>query len=156
MGKLLRIDVGARRPVARIVALGLRNPWRFSVDRLTGAFYIGDVGQRRREEIDVFRPGVAGLENYGWRRYEGTLVNDPRTRLRHGRLIRPVHEYLTRAGGACAVTGGFVYRGSRIRSARGRYFFGDYCSGRVSSFALRGGGRPGLSAQRALTVPGRL
>ncbi len=157
LGKLLRLDVGARRPVARIVALGLRNPWRFSVDRLTGAFYIGDVGQGRREEIDVFRPGIAGLENYGWRRYEGTLLNDPRTRLnRRGRLVWPVHEYVTHAGGGCAVTGGFVYRGSRVRSARGRYFFGDYCSGRVSSFVPRGGRRTGLRAHGALTVPGGL
>ena len=155
LGKLLRLNVG--NGVARIVALGLRNPWRFSVDRASGALWIGDVGQGNREEIDIYRPGARGLENYGWRRYEGSSLFEPATRLRRpSRLVMPVHEYATYADGGCAVTGGFVYRGSLAPSARGRYFFGDYCNGRVSSFALRNGRRRDFRSHASLTVPGNL
>ena len=153
-GKLLRVAVRTRR--VRIVALGLRNPWRFSVDRRTGRFYVADVGQAVREEVNVWRPGARGLENYGWRRYEGNAVYNAATPLyRPSRLVMPVHEYV-HAGGACSVTGGFVYRGSRIPRLRGRYFFGDYCTGRVSSFVLRNGRAADLRAHTRLTVPGGL
>jgi glucose/arabinose dehydrogenase len=154
LGKLLRLNVRTR--AVRIVALGFRNPWRFSVDRRTGLFWIGDVGQGAREEVDVFRPGGRGLENYGWRRYEGRALYSSGTRLARGtRYVPPVYDY-GRAGGACAVTGGFVYRGSRVRSARGRYFFGDYCNGLVSSFVLRNGRRSDLRHHPRLTVAGGL
>ena len=154
LGKLLRVNPSNRR--TSIVALGFRNPWRTTMDRATGRFYIGDVGQQAREEIDVWNPGARGLENYGWRRFEGTAVYSGSTPLRRpSRYVPPVHQY-THAGGACSVTGGFVYRGSLIRAARGRYFFGDYCTGRVSSFALRNGRRTGLRAHSGLTVPGNL
>jgi glucose/arabinose dehydrogenase len=154
LGKLLRIDVRTR--AVRIVALGLRNPWRFSLDRATGRFYLGDVGQAVREEVDVYRPGAAGLENYGWRRYEGKAVYDAGTPLRRpSRLVMPVHEYV-HADGACSITGGFVYRGSSVPRLRGRYFFGDYCTGRVSSFVLRRGRAADLRPHRRLTVPGNL
>ncbi|MDQ3857146.1 MAG: PQQ-dependent sugar dehydrogenase [Actinomycetota bacterium] len=154
LGKLLRVNV--RTGGVRIVALGLRNPWRFSLDRRTGLFWIADVGQSAREEIDVFRPGARGLENYGWRRFEGTALYSRRTALaRRTRYVPPVHEY-GHAGGACSVTGGFVYRGSRVRSARGRYFFGDYCTGRVSSFRLRNGRRADLRNHPRLAVAGGL
>jgi glucose/arabinose dehydrogenase len=155
LGKLLRVNLRTR--ATRIVALGFRNPWRFSVDPATGRFWLGDVGQGSREEVDVWNPGARGLENYGWRRFEGTVVHNGGTPLYRGsRYVRPVHEYPTHAGGGCAVTGGFVYRGSLVRSARGRYFFGDYCNGRVWSFVLRNGRRAGLRAHSALTVPGNL
>jgi glucose/arabinose dehydrogenase len=155
LGKLLRLDVRTRR--ARIVALGFRNPWRFSVDRRTGRFFIGDVGQGSREEIDVYRPHARGLENYGWRRYEGTLLYESGTRLYpRSRYVRPVHQYLTHGNGGCAITGGFVYRGSAVPSARGRYFFGDYCNGRVWSFVLRNGRRSDFRLHSGLTVPGNL
>ena len=154
LGKLLRINPATRR--ARIVALGFRNPWRISLDRATGAFWIGDVGQGSREEVDVFRPAGRGLENYGWRRFEGSTVYHAGTPLRRGtRYVGPVHEYVTHANGGCAITGGFVYRGS-IGSIRGRYFFGDYCNGRVSSFRLRNGRRADLRSHARLTVPGNL
>jgi glucose/arabinose dehydrogenase len=137
LGKLLRVNPRTR--AVRIVALGFRNPWRVSVDRATGRFWLGDVGQNAIEEIDVWRPGARGLENYGWRRFEGTSVYNSATRLARGtRYVRPVFQY-SHAGGGCSVTGGFVYRGSAVRAARGRYFFGDYCTGRVSSFVLRNG-----------------
>jgi glucose/arabinose dehydrogenase len=155
LGKLLRVNVSNRRTV--IVALGLRNPWRVTRDRGTGRFFIGDVGQGSREEVDVWVPGARGLENYGWRRFEGTALHNGSTPLhRPSRYVPPVHQYATHANGGCAVTGGFVYRGSRVRSARGRYFFGDYCNGRVSSFVLRNGRRTDLRAHSGLTVPGNL
>jgi glucose/arabinose dehydrogenase len=155
LGKLLRVNVRTR--AVRIVALGLRNPWRFSVDPATGRFWIGDVGQGAREEVDVWNPAARGRENYGWRRFEGSRVYNGATRLyRRSRYVRPVHEYATHVGGACAITGGFVYRGSLVRSARGRYFFGDYCNGRVWSFVLRNGRRADLRSHSALTVPGNL
>jgi glucose/arabinose dehydrogenase len=155
LGKLLRVNVRTR--ATRIVALGFRNPWRFSVDPATGHFWLGDVGQGSREEVDAWKPGTRGLENYGWRRFEGTAVYNGGTRLYpRSRYVRPVHEYPTHAGGGCAITGGFVYRGSLVPSARGRYFFGDYCSGRVSSFVLRNGRRADLRSHSALTVAGNL
>jgi glucose/arabinose dehydrogenase len=151
-GKLIRVN--PRTKAKRIVALGFRNPWRFSVDPATGRFWIGDVGQNAVEEIDVWRPGVRGLENFGWRRYEGTSVYNGGTSLAPGtRYVPPVHQY-THATGGCSVTGGAVYRGSRVRSARGRYFFGDYCTGRVSSFVLRNGRRADLRTH--FTIPGAL
>jgi glucose/arabinose dehydrogenase len=155
LGKLLRVNPLTRRTA--IVALGFRNPWRFSVDRATGRLLLGDVGQGSREEIDVWNPRARGLENYGWRRFEGNTLHNGSTRLHpSSRYVRPVHEYATYANGGCAVTGGFVYRGSRVRSARGRYFFGDYCNGRVSSFVLRNGRRTDLRRHPGLTVPGNL
>jgi glucose/arabinose dehydrogenase len=154
LGKLVRVNVSTR--ATRIVALGFRNPWRASVDRATGRLWIADVGQGTREEVDVWRPGASALENYGWRRFEGTTVHNGGTRLyARSRYVPPVHQYATHANGGCAVTGGFVYRGA-IRAARGRYFFGDYCNGRVSSFVLRNGRRADLRAHPGLTVPGNL
>jgi glucose/arabinose dehydrogenase len=154
LGKLLRVNPANRR--TSIVALGLRNPWRVSRDRATGRFFIGDVGQNAIEEVDTWMPGARGLENFGWRRFEGTSLYNGSTRLyARSRYVRPVHQY-SHAGGGCSVTGGFVYRGSRIRSARGRYFFGDYCTGRVSSFVLRNGRRADLRAHSGLTVAGFL
>ena len=152
LGKLLRIDPRTR--AVRVVAVGLRNPWRFAVDRATGWFWIGDVGQGGIEEVDVWRPRARGLENFGWRRFEGRSLVSPGTGLAPGtRYVPPVHQY-SHAGGACSVTGGAVYRGSRVRAARGRYFFGDYCTGRVSSFVLRSGRRADLRSH--FTVPGNL
>ena len=141
LGKLLRIDVGAtgsyRIPptnpritsTARreIWAYGLRNPWRFSFDRATGALYIGDVGQNAWEEIDVRPPSSKGGENYGWPVFEGTHM------YRGGRLsgdIKPVTQY-AHSSGDCSVSGGYVYRGQKIPSMFGFYLYGDYCSGRV-------------------------
>ena len=154
LGKLVRVNVSTR--AARIVALGFRNPWRISLDRATGRLWIGDVGQGTREEVDVFRPAARGLENYGWRRLEGSTLHHSGTRLySRSRYVPPVHQYATHANGGCAITGGFVYRGA-IRAARGRYFFGDYCNGRVSSFVLRNGRRADLRWHPRLTVPGNL
>jgi glucose/arabinose dehydrogenase len=134
LGKLLRLN-GNRW---QIYAYGLRNPWRFSFDRANGDLYIGDVGENAWEEID-YRPRAAkGLVNYGWSAYEG-LVSYTSSRLNHaGTLVKPVQVY-RHAGGNCSVTGGYVYRGRAVGAARGRYFYGDYCSGSLWSLRISGG-----------------
>jgi glucose/arabinose dehydrogenase len=133
LGKLLALNVNRRSAKWQTVALGLRNPWRFSWDRATGALYIADVGQGDWEEIDYAPRSSPGLENYGWDLYEGRAVFEQKE-LGPGRLKQPVHVYNRNNG--CSVTGGFVYRGAAVSSARGRYFFGDYCSGRVWSLKV--------------------
>jgi glucose/arabinose dehydrogenase len=157
LGKLLRYNVGVSGATPQIVALGFRNPWRFSVDRTTGNFYIGDVGQTTREEVSIFHPAQAGLENYGWRRWEGTFLHSASTALyQPSRYVPPVHEYATHVSGRCAVTGGHVYRSGTVAYARGRYFFGDYCTGEVWSFVLKNGARTDLRTHSRLRVPGAL
>ncbi|MDP8911609.1 MAG: PQQ-dependent sugar dehydrogenase, partial [Actinomycetota bacterium] len=133
LGKFLRINL--RRGGAQIAGYGLRNPWRFSFDRRTGDLYIGDVGQNRWEEINFVPRRSPGLENYGWDVYEGRQIYERKRPTARGRLVAPVAVYPL-AGGNCAVTGGYVYRGSAVPAARGRYFYGDNCSGRVWSLRV--------------------
>jgi cysteine-rich repeat protein len=147
LGKLLRVDLATETPVA--FAKGLRNPWRYSFDRATGDLYIADVGQDRWEEVDVQpAPLVPGV-NYGWRRMEGRHCFDPATGCDPGGLTPPVLEYCHPENGAtacaghprgCSITGGFVYRGCRMPDLRGRYFYGDFCSSFIRSFAGVAGG----------------
>ena len=136
LGKMLRLDV--RRPGSEpeIVGLGLRNPWRYSFDRLTGDLYIGDVGQGDREELSYTPRESPGLENYGWDVFEGSLRFEEKV-AGPGELVFPVFEYGRNRG--CSVVGGFVYRGRARTSERGRYTLGDYCSGIVWSFRVVGG-----------------
>jgi glucose/arabinose dehydrogenase len=142
LGKLLRIDVDTGAPYAipadnpfatgggqaEIWAYGLRNPWRFSFDHLTGGLYIGDVGQGDWEEIDFLPAGYPGGANFGWNIYEGVHhysgAPDPGTP-----LIFPVAEYGHDAGQS--VTGGFVYRGAELPDWYGVYLYGDFASGKV-------------------------
>ena len=135
LGKLLRLDVDTRGAEWEIVAYGLRNPWRFSFDRESGDLWIGDVGQQELEEIDFVPADKVGeLLNFGWDVFEGSAVYEDKEPTPDGRLVGPLSEYTHEFG--CSVTGGFVYRGSDAREkARGRYFFGDYCSGRIWSLA---------------------
>lgn len=114
---------------AEIWALGLRNPWRFSFDRLTGDFYAGDVGQNRFEEIDFEPAGSAGGLNYGWNRKEGFACFSPSSGCSSAGLTDPILAY-GRDGG-CAVTAGYVYRGARVPELFGRFVYGDFCSGRI-------------------------
>lgn len=135
LGKLLTLNVATRGELPRIAALGLRNPWRFSFDPANGDLYIGDVGQNAWEEIDYLPRGrLNSLQNYGWSAYEGRARFSSRE-LSRGELVMPVHVY-GHAGGHCSVTGGFVYRGAAVAAAKGRYFFGDYCSGFVWSLKV--------------------
>jgi glucose/arabinose dehydrogenase len=115
----------------KIVGYGLRNTWRWSFDRMTGAVYMGDVGQSAREEINFLPAAKVPLprENYGWDRYEGRVENTCENEgLRgNGELIFPKFQYRhsgRRLTGS-SVIGGFVYRGSNMPAQRGRYFFGD-------------------------------
>jgi len=153
LGKIHRIDVGngdmfAPAPnnpfdgdagfLDSIWALGLRNPWRFSFDRLNGDLYTADVGQSAREEINIQSGDTTGGENYGWRCMEGFTCTDvPRCTCNSGSLTLPVHDY-SHSGGNCSVTGGYVYRGSAIPELDGTYFFADYCTGRIWSFVWQG------------------
>ena len=130
-GQLLSINVATKG--LRIEAYGLRNAWRFSFDRANGDLYIGDVGQNAREEVDYTPARSPGIENYGWDVYEGRSFFE-RKPLGPGKLVQPVVEY-SLEGDNCAVTGGYVYRGSKA-SLRGRYIYGDYCSGTVWSFKI--------------------
>ena len=132
-GKLLSVNVATKG--VRIEALGLRNAWRFSFDRSNNDLYIGDVGQGEAEEVDYTPAKSPGLENYGWDVYEGNEKFEDKS-LGPGKLVQPVATYSHREG--CSITGGYVYRGSNA-SLRGRYIYGDYCSGTIWSFKLVGG-----------------
>lgn len=143
LGKMLRIDVdgdayaipssnpfvGQAGRRAEIWASGLRNPWRFSFDRVTGDLWIADVGQQQWEEVNVQPSTSPGGENYGWRRMEGTRCYEPSSNCNDGSLVLPVAEYNHSLG--CSVTGGYVYRGGRSPRLHGTYLFGDLCSGRI-------------------------
>jgi glucose/arabinose dehydrogenase len=139
LGKLVRIDV--RRPSAapEIVAYGLRNPWRFAFDRVTGDLVIGDVGADTWEEIDVLRHGERRPVNFGWPAYGGReRLAEPAPSVQ-GKLVFPVLAYHHALNGCSAVVGGYVYRGSSVPALRGRYLYGDFCSGRIWSVRLRAG-----------------
>jgi glucose/arabinose dehydrogenase len=134
LGKILRIDIDdptVRPPgnldgtsVPHIWDYGMRNPWRFSFDRMTGDLYIGDVGQGAWEEVDV-EPKGAGNRNYGWRVMEGTHCR-PGGDANCGMngLTLPITEYPHGNGDDCVV-GGYVYRGSANPELQGWYLYGD-------------------------------
>ena len=113
---------GARE---EIWAYGLRNPWRFTFDRETGDLWLADVGQNRFEEVDLIRRGL----NYGWNVMEGTHCFAPSSGCDRTGLQLPIIEYGHREG--CSVTGGYVYRGSRLPMLSGAYVYGDFCSGKI-------------------------
>jgi uncharacterized repeat protein (TIGR01451 family) len=156
-GKILRIDVDSAFPYAipadnpfvgkpgakgEIWLLGLRNPWRFSFDRVTSDLWIGDVGFNSWEEINHLAAGSSPGVNFGWRCKEGTHViftdtppcNDPGE---VARMVDPVVEYPHSEG--ASVTGGYVYRGTLSPSLAGRYLFGDYVSGKIWSLGPKQG-----------------
>lgn len=151
LGKIVRIDVnrtcgprpyciprgnpfvGVQGARPEIWLYGLRNPWRFSVDRVDGSLWIGDVGQGLVEEINHIRPWQGGA-NLGWSCREGTPVFDAAQCKPGVRYTDPVYEY-DHYNDNCSVTGGVVYRGSQTPEAYGTYVASDYCSTRV--FAVR-------------------
>jgi glucose/arabinose dehydrogenase len=140
-GKLLSMDTDAIGAGWRIDGLGLRNPWRFSFDRVTGRLYLADVGQNDAEEVNTRRAGLLGgdPENYGWDVFEGRAPsgceNSGLSRRRP--LVGPISVYSHAEG--CSVTGGFAYRGGALDGLRGWYVFGDYCSGRIWRLLYRNG-----------------
>ena len=142
LGTILRIDVeqpaqgapyaipadnplvgqsGAR---GEVWAYGIRNPWRFSFDGKTGDLWVGDVGQNALEEVNIVYPGV----NYGWNVMEGSECFRAASCNRDN-LRAPVAEYGHSLG--CSITGGYVYRGQRVRELEGVYLYADFCSGRI-------------------------
>jgi glucose/arabinose dehydrogenase len=133
LGKLLRLNVDKAGTSWQIAGYGMRNPWRFSWDRATRDLYIGDVGQGAWEEVDLRTPAQQrGLNNYGWRVYEGRARYTAGQKVNpRGRLVFPITAYSHSAG--CSITGGYVYRGKAVPAARGRYFYGDYCQGTIWS-----------------------
>lgn len=159
LGKLLRIDVSqgiapqpaytippdnpfaSANPGAEIWSLGLRNPWRYSFDRQTGDLYIADVGQDTWEEVDVstVAEGAGKADNFGWNVMEGKHCYPAGTATcaTAGKTL-PRIEY-DHSGGACSITGGYVYRGAAIPPLQGTYFYGDFCAGFVRSFRLVNG-----------------
>ena len=135
-GKVLRIDVDSPSPgdniLQKIWARGLRNPWRFSFDRLTGDFWLGDNGQDGWEEINFLKAGdVTSPRNFGWDFMEGNAIYRNCNCDIATSYIAPkfVYEGYTHNGGQSAsVMGGYVYRGSKYASLKGCYIFGDYQS----------------------------
>lgn len=105
---------------------GLRNPWRFSFDRETGDFYVGDVGGGRQEEITVLPAGEAAGANLGWNVMEGDACTQDGCD--QSAFVAPVFTYPTHELG-CSVVGGYVYRGEAVPELVGTYLFADYCSG---------------------------
>jgi hypothetical protein len=171
LGALLRIDVdaGGSNPYGipadnpyvgdqtarpEIWAIGLRNPWRFSFDEAGGKLYLADVGQNRREEINVVGADEAGL-NYGWNIMEGSLCHSPAVGCPMAGLVLPVLEY-PNPGEGCSVTGGYVYRGTRMPALQGHYFHGDFCRGSVRSFHLVGENAPEDEREWALGSLGNI
>ena len=147
LGKLLRLDVDfnpegyaipATNPFVandnarnEIWAYGLRNPWRFSFDRLTGDLFIADVGQNLWEEINWQPAASVGGENYGWNIMEATHCFESDDCLAEG-LQSPIFEYNHELG--CSITGGYIYRGSNL-ALYGNYFLGDFCQGTIWSLS---------------------
>jgi glucose/arabinose dehydrogenase len=143
-GKLIRIDVD--RPSRRkIVALGLRNPFRFSFDRATGDLYLGDVGQSDWEEIDYLpRARLGGLTNFGWDVYEGRATFEQKA-LGTGRLVQPI--VVLPQPAHRSVIGGYVYRGRALPALRGRYFYTDFYINRIYSLRVRNGRATGVRTE---------
>jgi hypothetical protein len=145
-GKILRIDVdhtngsipyaipptnpffGSTTAAQEVYALGMRNPWRFSFDRLTGKLYCGDVGQDAWEEADIITLGA----NYGWRIWEGNHCTNIDPCVSTGKTF-PILEY-QHLSGRCAIIGGYVYRGTLSTLAQGLYVYGDLCTGEILTF----------------------
>ena len=155
LGKLLRIDpapsgdlpytipsdnpfVGRSGARGEIWMYGLRNPWRFSWDRRTGDLWIGDVGQNAIEEVDFLAGAAPAGTNFGWPLLEGSRRNKGSN---PDGAVLPLFEYGHDEG--CSVTGGHVYRGSKVAALRGIYVYGDACSGRVWGLVQSGGQQTG-------------
>jgi glucose/arabinose dehydrogenase len=184
LGKILRIDVRGVDPAAtapdcglaganygvpqanpfrdgsgigfcdEIYAYGLRNPWRSTMDQLTGDFYVADVGQNCWEEVNFAAAGTGAGVNYGWRQMEGLNCYNPAQQFtctpsgaicagsppcNDPSLKRPVVAFDHSTTFGCAVTGGYVYRGCRMKNYPGTYFYSDYCAAFVKTFVVIGG-----------------
>jgi Glucose / Sorbosone dehydrogenase len=166
LGKLLRIDPRPGQAPAYVVppgnpflagagldeiwAYGLRNPWRFSFDRLSGDMIVADVGQDAREEIDYAPSPALGVvsgagANYGWNCREGLIPYPPGGCADAGGFVDPVFDYPhdDPGGGVahgCSVIGGYVVRDPELTGLYGRYVYSDLCNGEIRSLFLPEGG----------------
>jgi hypothetical protein len=168
LGKMLRLDIDNGLPYSipasnpyfgqvdtlpEIWALGMRNPWKFSFDELTGEMWIGDVGQNLWEEIDVEPASSSGGYNWGWRCYEGFNAYNTAGCNGSGFYDQPVKNYSHGAPyNFCSITGGLVYRGAKYPGMQGHYFFTDYCAGGI--YTLRPDGLGGYLETLADAGPG--
>jgi glucose/arabinose dehydrogenase len=145
LGKILRIDpqpsagraytVPADNPFAdrgrpEIYVYGMRNPWRFSFDPATNDLWIADVGQDEYEEVTRLPAATIAGANLGWPRYDAS--HEYRSEAGNPSVVMPQIE-TNHADGNCSITGGYVYRGTRIPALRGWYLFTDYCNGRIEA-----------------------
>ena len=141
-----------------IWAYGLRNAWRFSFDSQNGDIYMGDVGQYLWEEINYLKFGESGA-NFGWNTMEGNHCYSNPDCNKEG-LVKPIFEYPSDATYAfslmgikqsnvsgCSVTGGYVYRGNKVKSLYGLYLFSDFCTGKIWAF------NPSTSKAQDITEP---
>ncbi|RPJ73810.1 MAG: glucose dehydrogenase, partial [Alphaproteobacteria bacterium] len=145
LGKILRLDVESGvSPYSipsgnpffnEVWSYGLRNPWRFSFDRLTRELYIADVGQDHIEEVNV-QPAKSARENYGWNIMEGSRCFKNKN-CDSFKLVVPVTEY-SHSDGDCSITGGYVYRGTQFPKLSGIYLYGDFCSGKIRGLRKNG------------------
>jgi glucose/arabinose dehydrogenase len=154
LGAILRLDVSGPAATAaagnpfvgtagarpEVWVYGLRNPWRFSFDAASGDLYIGDVGQNAIEEIDLVAAGTAGGANFGWNVMEGNRCYRPAQGCDRDGLTPPILTYSHASGAGNSVTGGYVYRGTRIPSLQGAYVFADFGSGKVWAARRDAGG----------------
>lgn len=150
LGKMLRLDVNnpptyvpvdnpGSPNLPEVYHKGLRNPWRFSFDRLTGDLWIADVGQDAREEIDFVPAGSSGGLNFGWRCMEGTLCTGLSGCTCNSGLVLPIREESHGDGqGTGSITGGYVYRGCAMPWLSGSYFYADYLGDYIKRFRYNG------------------
>ena len=156
LGKLLRLPSPGPLKKPEVWSLGLRNPFRFSFDRLTGDLWIGDVGQGKREEVDFATAPTLGQGfNYGWSCMEGNVAGpsagEPECTSHVGAFVPPVFDYSHPVPGETicsgAIIGGYVVRGQGMGDLSGRYLYGDYCNGMVRSFSPAA---PGLTDRQEI------
>lgn len=155
LAAILRLDVDGGEPYAipadnpfvgvddardEIWAWGLRNPWRFSFDPVTGDMFIGDVGQETWEEINHYPASAPGGLNFGWSQVEGFECNQFIPDCDPSLYVPPAVAIRNGYPNACSITGGYVYRGNPESSLYGRYLFGDFCYGNI--WALDNNGDP--------------
>jgi glucose/arabinose dehydrogenase len=148
LGKLIRLDVdGAQQPPApELVAIGSRNPWRFSFDAATGDLYIGDVGQDKWESVYALPHDDLIGKNFGWSIREGRHCFKQPAPCDRADFVAPIADYPHGPEG-CSVTGGFVYRGHAIPALVGTYVYGDFCTGKI--WSLRWSADAGATAHYA-------
>lgn len=170
LGKILRLDIDGGVPYAippgnpyqipgdgypdELWALGVRNPWKLTFDRLTGDLWLGDNGQDGWEEVDYWPYPFTEVPNFGWSCFEGTHAYNPCPG--SASFTPPVYEYpgyTNNANQSASVMGGYVYRGHKYPALQGRYFFADYSQGLIGSFERQGAGTSPVVAHGTVANP---